>query len=520
MPQPPFLVDEIQIEPGSGDTLTVSRDPSDGALKFVDAVLSAGVLLPQLVGLRNITGVFVVGRAGDGAPYTSIQSALDDVPAASSAAAPSLILVLPGVYAENVTVERDGVYLVGLGGATIQNSGISDTVEISASQDATPLNVLLKGLRIENSQDNQACLRVLGADTFATGTVTVVTAPLTLGDQVEVGGVTLTGVAGTRTSGANDFSVSGGTQAAIAAEIAAAINDSANGFTNLVTASPSGADVDLTAVTAGTAGNTITLSVTVTNPGDMTVSGATLSGGSAAGNLVGSGGIVVEDCEMVASGNGGFQIYADTVNYLDVRGGTWRGSSSTSLSLATNCARFSVTGLAWSNDFQFAYDTGNDRPSDTTCEYLLSEVSRVDEVICNLTGEGSLTVSGCPQFDTGLGQAGDQTLSVLHSSIGALVLNDTTAATLVASTRSSATVGGGAPTLAESKIVDALAFAATATETYSFDVAQPDTSYTVLLENPSTAVTLAVTNKTTSGFDVESSGALTGTVGLTIVRAQ
>jgi hypothetical protein len=101
-----------------------------------------------------------------------------------------------------------------------------------------------------------------------------------------------------------------------------------------------------------------------------------------------------------------------------------------------------------------------------------------------------------------------------------LVLDDTTAASLVASTRASATVGAGAPTLAESKIVDALAFAATAAETYSFDVTQPDTSYTVLLENPSTAVTLAVTNKTTSNPDVESSGALTGTVGLTIVRAQ
>ena len=141
MPQPPFLVDAVQIEPGSGDTLTISRDSTDGALKFVDAVLTGGALLPSLVGLRNITGVFIVGRAGDGAVYTSVQDALDAVPASSSAAAPSLILVMPGVYVENLTIERDGVYLVGLGGVTLRNTGANDTVEISASQDATPLAV-------------------------------------------------------------------------------------------------------------------------------------------------------------------------------------------------------------------------------------------------------------------------------------------------------------------------------------------------------------------------------------------
>ncbi|MBT7759836.1 MAG: hypothetical protein HN732_21075 [Rhodospirillaceae bacterium] len=69
MPQPPFLIDVLQVEPGSGDTLTVSRDSAGGALKFVDALLTSGVLLPSLVGLRNVTGVYIVGRAGDGAPY-------------------------------------------------------------------------------------------------------------------------------------------------------------------------------------------------------------------------------------------------------------------------------------------------------------------------------------------------------------------------------------------------------------------------------------------------------------------
>ena len=99
MAQPPYLLDVLQIEPGSGDTLTISRDSTAGAMSFVDAIISGGVLLPNLVGLRNVTGLFIVGRAGDGAPYTTIQSALDAIPTGSSAAAPSLVMVMPGVYA-------------------------------------------------------------------------------------------------------------------------------------------------------------------------------------------------------------------------------------------------------------------------------------------------------------------------------------------------------------------------------------------------------------------------------------
>ena len=113
MAQPPYLLDVLQIEPGSGDTLTIARDSTAGAMEFVDAILTSGVLLPALVGLRNVTGLFVVGRAGDGAPYTTIQSAIDAIPVSSSATAPSVVLILSGVYTENLTLQRDGVCLVG-----------------------------------------------------------------------------------------------------------------------------------------------------------------------------------------------------------------------------------------------------------------------------------------------------------------------------------------------------------------------------------------------------------------------
>ena len=144
MAQPPYLLDVLQIEPGSGDTLTISRDSTAGAMSFVDAIISGGVLLPNLVGLRNVTGLFIVGRAGDGAPYTTIQSALDAIPTGSSAAAPSLVMVMPGVYAENLTVQKDGTYIVGMGGVTLQNSGAADTITVSAAIATTPQNVLLR----------------------------------------------------------------------------------------------------------------------------------------------------------------------------------------------------------------------------------------------------------------------------------------------------------------------------------------------------------------------------------------
>ena len=525
MPQPPFLVDALQIEPGSGDTLTISRDTATaGAMKFVDAVLTSGVLLSQLMGIRNVTGVFVVGRAGDGASYTTIQSALDAVPTASSATAPSLVLVLPGTYTENITIQKDGVYLVGLGGVTITNSGASDTVEISAAIATKPLDLLLRGLVIKNTTAAKACVRVIGADTFATGNATVINFPLATGDTLTINGTALTGVAGTRTSSSDNFSVSGGSAAAIAAEIVAAINDTANSFDTLVSAAVDGgapAQINLTAVTAGSGGNSITLATSTTPAGGITLSGATLTGGTSAGSTVGNGVITIEDCDLVAAGAAGYQVRADTSGHIRVRGGTWRGSDNASLSTVSNCALFSITDVAYANDIEVAYDTTADRPADTTCEYLLSGISRLGGVLSNLAGAGTLTLSNCPSM-TSLNQTGDQALAVKHSSVGALTLGGTTAAVLTASTRSTVAVSAGTPTLSEPKIIDLATFGPpdASVKAYSFTVSQPDTNYTVLLESPTTTTVLAVANKTVTGFDVNASAAFTGTVGLSIVRNQ
>jgi len=110
-------------------------------------------------------------------------------------------------------------------------------------------------------------------DIKATGTVQVL-APLP-GDILTIGGVPLTGVAGSRTPGSDDFDVTGG-GATAAADIVAALNDGANSFTGTVTATRNGDVVILTAFAPGAVGNAVTL---VSSTAQLVVSGATLQGG-------------------------------------------------------------------------------------------------------------------------------------------------------------------------------------------------------------------------------------------------
>jgi len=110
--------------------------------------------------------------------------------------------------------------------------------------------------------------------TQATGSFTVVSTPSTA--TLNVGGVNLVPAGGARTSGANNYNNTLGTLNAIAAEIAAALNDVANGFDTIVVAVPVGAQVNLTAVAIGAAGNAVGTS---SNNGTVTAATATLTGG-------------------------------------------------------------------------------------------------------------------------------------------------------------------------------------------------------------------------------------------------
>lgn len=164
MAQPPFKADVLQIEPGSVGVRKIQRE-ADGSLGFVDPV--AGTLtLKALAGL-NLTHLLIVG-SGPGAQYTTIQDALDAIPAGASASNPYTVLVGPGVYAENVVLERDGVALVGLGNPVIHvATGHALTIQEGAS--SVPRFVRVDNIRLTTDDVAGAALRVIGGTASEVG---------------------------------------------------------------------------------------------------------------------------------------------------------------------------------------------------------------------------------------------------------------------------------------------------------------------------------------------------------------
>ena len=110
-------------------------------------------------------------------------------------------------------------------------------------------------------------------------------APLAVGDDIEVGtssnNATLTGLAGARTPGSDDFDASLGTVLLLQAEIVAAFNDGANSFAGTWVATPLGVDrVAFTSVNPGLIGNLYNLIATAATPADLTVSSPVFTGGT------------------------------------------------------------------------------------------------------------------------------------------------------------------------------------------------------------------------------------------------
>lgn len=169
MTQPNFQVDGLQIEPGSGQTLTITRQASNGAMKFVDAVVTGGLTLSDLASLSTISGVLVVGQAGAGAKYTTIQSALAAVPASASPTNPYVILVMPGVYAEALVIEKDGITIQGIGQAVIQPSSAAAAVTVQAAVLTTPRSLTLRDLTIIQMGDGLACVNLVGGSGSTVG---------------------------------------------------------------------------------------------------------------------------------------------------------------------------------------------------------------------------------------------------------------------------------------------------------------------------------------------------------------
>ena len=84
MAQDPIRLDSIQISPLEVGTRIIDRNSSTNAIRFTDPNLSTSYDLSEIFGLKSIDKVLIVGKSGPGFSYSSIQGALDSIPASSS----------------------------------------------------------------------------------------------------------------------------------------------------------------------------------------------------------------------------------------------------------------------------------------------------------------------------------------------------------------------------------------------------------------------------------------------------
>lgn len=392
MAQPNIQVDGVRIEPGSGQTLTITRDATTGSIRFVDNVITGGINLRDLASLSSVAGVMVVGVSGSGAKYTTVQSAVTAVPADASLTNPYVILVMPGVYSENVTIEKAGITLVGFGRVVITASGATPTITVQASVSTTPTSLTLQNLVLVQPNAGQACVSIIGA----------------------------------------------------------------------------------------------------------------------ASSTVGLNGIFIEGCTLTASGVGSYTVLADAMDYLTVRDCVSTGSSGTASLKVSQCASLNVVGGSHPA-VQADYNSGGTIPSVAGSLYALV-TCETGNLQSTLTGAGSLEVSRCSTGNITV--YGNQSTEVTGSTVGDLSINGTHAVTLKYTSRGTAV---GAGTLTETLATGSLAFAASASETASFDVARPGAVYTVGLD---TGVSTAsyISARTTTGFTITFSAPVTTTVYWTVAQ--
>jgi len=172
MPQDPIQVDAIQIAPGETGTRLIERDPATGAIRITDPTV-AGLTVADLAGLRSIANVFVVGKSGSGAQYNTIQAAVDAVLATSSLTDPSIVYILAGVYAEQVTIEKDGIWLMSPGGASIEAPSAGATIIVQSAVGTDPNWLHIQNLRIANSFAGDPCIDIIGGATSVIGSAEV-----------------------------------------------------------------------------------------------------------------------------------------------------------------------------------------------------------------------------------------------------------------------------------------------------------------------------------------------------------
>jgi hypothetical protein len=413
--QDPFLVDQVQIEPGAAGTRLIRR-ATDGSLEFLDSLITGGITLSSLASL-SLGGLMVVGKSGAGAQHSTIQAALDCIPSTSGPTEPYVVLVGPGVYNETVNIVRDWVFVIGLGGAVLEplettpnGPGAYHTVVVQADLGTVPEHVVLNNLTIRNYHNSFACVRIVGG----------------------------------------------------------------------------------------------------------------------AGSTVGETGIDILDCNLQATASGNRQLWVSSVDKVTVRGGTFRGSSASSLGFVEECALFAMTDVANVANLQLDYDTTGNLPSLSGSTYIVSGCPLAGysgtfnpQIRSTLLGDGGFYLLDCGRAAR-VTVSGDQSFTIAGTDVASLTVNNTTAGRMVGSAASVQSVAGTA-TLDQPLQQGSVAFAASSSQAVVLPAALPNSSYRVHLEvgaAPAGQEVPFVTAKTGAGFTINFTSAQTLTVNWSVVRAQ
>lgn len=508
--QPPFRSDAIQIENADapiGPRL-IEADLLDGSLRFTDPRVPMGVNLAELAGLQQAQSVIVVSQTGigaskdeDGNPITTIQAGLDAVPDGADVDNPWLVLVAPGLYAEDLLWTKDGVELRGLSrtGVRLRNLTPQSTIRVLRGLFTIPQIGVINNLTIEQVGAN-ACVDFLTSQ-FAFGSLTFAGVPLP-GDSFQINAVTLTAVAAGTTPGPFEFEL-GADVNETAQNAADAISDPVNGLANLVLPTVAGSIVTLRSLQPGVVGNAITLNTSV--PLVIVISGPNFTNGmdSMANSAVASNNFVIENCNIIPDQAVAKQIRAVSVNNVEIRDCSFEGSAVGSEVLVSDCARLRMSNVPNAQIIQFLYDTASPQlPTNAPEGAFLSNVVGPN-LQTNL--KGASTVQGRNCSFTVAGFRDDVAFKFVSSSFENISIINTSALVLERCTRKTL-AAAGTPTVSEDFFQGEAVFAAVDFVAVTFDAPQPNLNYQVLLESELEPVSIVdipyVRNRTLTGFEI------------------
>jgi len=251
-----------------------------------------------------------------------------------------------------------------------------------------------------------------------------------------------------------------------------------------------------------------------------------LEGGAA--SEVAQTGFYVNNCVVQALSTGGnHPIYAESVNHIKVNGGSL-GGHATALNRIDNCASFKAIGVADLIAAQLDFDTTGDVPSEATatsryqisgCPNLGEDSAVTPPLAATLSGRGTLEVSNCAGGADAT-FSGDRSVRVLGSHLGDLILNGSTALSLVGSQKGTVTSGGTA-TMEEATQRGVVAFTADTQQAIVFNTPQPDNDFAVTVElddAPTGDEQYWISAKTAAGFTINFTSAQTLGATWTVMR--